>query len=325
MSTFFGTLQSLFLYIGLVAVGAFLGSRPFLRSRKLAWLGRLQFAALLILITALGVKLGANDEVISSLRTIGVSALLVTVLALIGSVVCVLLTRKYILRLDKKGLPLHSEQQETKEEKTGGGKADNASTLWIVGAVILGMLAGRFLLPPAVTAYCGTVIDIGLYLLLFLVGMDMGKQGGVGDAVRQAGLGVLLIPLATAVGTFLGAALAGLFLPLSLKDTIAASAGFGWYSLAPNLLESYSLTLSAVCFLSNVLREIFSIIAIPVVARRVGFLECVALPGAAAMDTVLPVVVSATGERITIYSFVSGVILSLAVPILVPAIIALPL
>ena len=198
MSTFFGTLQSLLLYIGLVAVGAILGSRPFLRSRKLAWLGRLPFAALLILNTALGVKLGANDEVISSHRTIGVSALLVTVLALIGSVVCVLLTRKYILRLDKKGLPLHSEQQETEEEKTGGGKADNASTIWIVAAVLLGMLAGRFLLPPAVTAYCGTVIDIGLYLLLFLVGMDMGKQGGVGDAIRQAGLGVLLIQIGRA-------------------------------------------------------------------------------------------------------------------------------
>ena len=44
----------------------------------------------------------------------------------------------------------------------------------------------------------------------------------------------------------------------------------------------------------------------------------------AAMDTVLPVVVGATHERITIYSFTSGVVLSLAVPILVPAIVAIP-
>ena len=49
-----------------------------------------------------------------------------------------------------------------------------------------------------------------------------------------------------------------------------------------------------------------------------------ATPGAAAMDTVLPVVVGATHERITIYSFTSGVVLSLAVPILVPAIVAIP-
>ena len=57
--------------------------------------------------------------------------------------------------------------------------------------------------------------------------------------------------------------------------------------------------------------------------KYIGYVECVALPGAAAMDTVLPVVVGATHERITIYSFTSGVLLSLAVPVAVSGIIAL--
>ena len=70
--------------------------------------------------------------------------------------------------------------------------------------------------------------------------------------------------------------------------------------------------MSAVAFLSNVMREIFAIITIPIVAKYVGYVECASLPGAAAMDTVLPVVVGATHERITIYSFTSGVVLSLA-------------
>ena len=42
------------------------------------------------------------------------------------------------------------------------------------------------------------------------------------------------------------------------------------------------------------------------------------------MDTLLPVVVGSTHDRIAIYSFTSGVILSLAVPVLVPAVVALP-
>ena len=71
------------------------------------------------------------------------------------------------------------------------------------------------------------------------------------------------------------------------------------------------------------MREVFAILTIPLVARHIGFVECVALPGAAAMDTVLPVVIGATHERITIYSFTSGVVLSLAVPLLVSAIVAL--
>ena len=190
-------------------------------------------------------------------------------------------------------------------------------TGWIVGAVAAGMLAGHFVLPAEWAAHCGALITLGLCLILFLVGVDMGRQGNVWRDIRQAGARVLAIPVAAA-------AVAGLFLPMSVKDAMAASAGFGWYSLAPMLLADYSPSVSAVAFLSNVMREVFAIVLIPILARRVGYLECVGVAGATAMDTVLPVVVRATDERIAIYSFVSGVVLSFAVPVVVPAVVALP-
>ena len=321
MGNTLSTLTNLGIYILLVAAGAFLGSRKSLRDRPMPWLSKLQFVALMILIVSLGVNLGANEEVIASLPQIGLSAFIITVLALGGSVLCLSLLRRFALKLDSRGFSMGSGESE--DEQHEKGKADNSLTKWIVGAVVLGMLAGYFIIPKSVVAYCGDVISFGLYLILFLVGMDMGRQGTVLRDIKAAGFKVLLVPVAVLVGTLGAAALAGLFLPLGIKDSIAASAGFGWYSLAPTLLAPYSLSVSAVAFLSNVMREIFSIILIPVVARRVGFIEAVALPGAAAMDTVLPVVVGSTSERITIYSFASGVILSLAVPILVPFIIAL--
>ena len=322
MSTTLSTLLNLALYIALVAGGAVLGSRKAVRSRPLPWLSKLQFLALMILIVSLGIKLGANDEVIGSLGQIGLAALLITVVAMVGSVACLFLLRRFVLKLDRWGLPLGSGGGEARSA-AGQGKADNSLTKWIVLAVVLGMLAGYFLIPDAVAAHCGTVIDFGLYLLLFLVGMDMGKQGTMLADIKAAGWKVLLVPVSVAVGTLTCAALAGLLLPIGVKDAAAASSGFGWYSLAPTLLADYSLSVSAVAFLSNVMREIFSIIAIPFVAKYLGYVECAALPGAAAMDTVLPVVVGATHERIAIYSFASGVVLSLAVPILVPAIVAL--
>lgn len=322
MGTTLSTLFNLAVYIFLVAAGAVIGSRPAVRSRPLPWLGKLQFAALMILIVSLGVKLGANDEVISSLGQIGLAALLITAAAMGGSLLGLTLLRRFVLKLDRFGLPQGSGQTGDQEAQ-GGGKADNALTKWIVLAVALGMLAGYFVIPDSVVAYCGTVIDFGLYLLLFLVGMDMGKQGTMLADIKAAGFKVLLVPAVVAAGTLLAAALAGLVLPLGVKDSVAASAGFGWYSLAPTLLAPYSLSVSAVAFLSNVMREIFSIIAIPFVARYIGYVECASLPGAAAMDTVLPVVVGATHERVALYSFTSGVVLSLAVPILVPAIVAL--
>jgi len=323
MSTTIGTLTSLAIYVALVAVGAVIGSQCNKRGVALPWLGKFQFVALMILIVTLGVKLGANDEVIASLGQIGLAALVITVMAMLGSLVVVYLLRRFVLKLDRYGRPAGTAGGD--EDGGEAGKADNSTTKWIVLAVVGGMLIGYFLLPDNMVGLCGTVIDFGLYLLLFLVGMDMGKQGTMLADIKAAGFKVLLVPAAVVVGTFAFVAVAGLLLPSGVKDSVAASAGFGWYSLAPTLLQSYSLTISATAFLSNVMREIFSIILVPVVARKIGYVECTALAGATAMDTLLPVVVGATHERITIYSFVTGVILSLAVPIIIPLIVALPL
>lgn len=317
-----GTLVSLATYLALVAVGAFLGSRPVLRSRTLPWLGRFQTAALLLLIFTLGAELGANEEIVASLGIIGLNAFLITAAAMAGSLLAVHILRKYILKLDKHGQPAGSAQtQEKHGEKV---KVDHTLTLLIVFTVAFGMVLGHFVLPDALAVHCGQIIQLGLYLLLFLVGLDLGRQEGMLSSVRQAGLRVVLVPLAVMIGTFTVTALVGLLLPLGPKDCVAAAAGFGWYSLAPTLLAPYSLTVSATAFLSNVLHELFAIVLAPMVAQRFGYIETVALPGAAAMDTVLPVVVSATDQRMAIYSFTSGVILSLSVPLFIPAIIALP-
>ena len=317
-----GTLVSLATYLALVAVGAFLGSRPVLRSRTLPWLGRFQTAALLLLIFTLGAELGANEEIVASLGVIGLNAFLITAAAMAGSLLAVHILRKYILKLDKHGQPAGSAQtQEKHGEKV---KVDHTLTLLIVFTVALGMVLGHFVLPDALAVHCGQIIQFGLYLLLFLVGLDLGRQEGMLSSVRQAGLRVVLVPLAVCAGSLAFAALAGLFLPLGVKDSMAAASGLGWYSLAPTLLAPYSLTVSATAFLSNVLHELFAIVLAPIVAQRFGYIETVALPGAAAMDTVLPVVVSATDQRMAIYSFTSGVILSLSVPLFIPAIIALP-
>lgn len=317
-----GTLTSLVIYLALVAVGAFLGSRPVLRSRPLPWLGRFQTAALLLLILTLGAELGANEEITASLGLIGLNAFLITAAAMAGSLLAVHILRKYILKLDKQGQPAGSAQTQQTHGETA--KVDHTLTLIIVAAVVLGMAAGHFVLPDALVVHCGQIIQLGLYLLLFLVGLDLGRQEGILASVRQAGVRVVLVPVAVMVGTFTVTALVGLLLPLGPKDCVAAAAGFGWYSLAPTLLAPYSLTVSATAFLSNVLHELFAIVLAPIVAQRLGYIETVALPGAAAMDTVLPVVVSATDQRMAIYSFTSGAVLSLSVPFFVPAIVALP-
>lgn len=188
----------------------------------------------------------------------------------------------------------------------------------IVCSVICGMLAGYFFLPDWFIDISGNLLVVGLCVLLFFVGMDIGKEGTVVENFKKAGWRVLVFPFAIIIGTYAGSLVAGLILPsLGLRDALAVGSGFGWYTLAPVMLAEYSTSVSAVSFMHNVMRELFGILLIPIVAKKIGYIETVSLPGAAAMDVCLPVVEKATRGDIAVYSFISGVVLSIAVPILV--------
>lgn len=194
-------------------------------------------------------------------------------------------------------------------------------TSGIIVSVVLGIAYGFFLAPDWLIDISGTALTVGLCMLLFFVGLDLGKQGNILAGIKDAGWRALLMPVVVALGTFAAGAVAGLFLPYSIKEMIAVTAGLGWYTLAPAILADYSNELSAISFLHNVMRELFGIILIPVVAKYIGYLETVALPGAAAMDVCLPVVEKATNPNIAVYSFVTGVVLSVAVPVLMQIIV----
>lgn len=298
-----------------MAFGAVLGGQRAVRAMRLKWLGDMQTGLLFLIVFSLGVQLGANEEVTASLSTIGISALLIAVLATMGSVLFLAILRVSVLRLDRRAASEHPYDSERAEEETSSG----ALLSWIIlAAVLLGYFLGRYALPAAMSARCGAVVSIGLNVMLFLVGLDLGRQGEAIASIRAAGWRALLVPLSVVLGSVLFGALAGAFLPFSPRETAAAAAGLGWYSLAPTILAPYSLKLSAAAFLSNVLREVFCILLIPTIARRLGFLECVAAAGATAMDTVFPVILQATDRHVAVYAFVSGLICSLLVPVLVP-------
>ena len=168
----------------------------------------------------------------------------------------------------------------------------------------------------------GLGIKIGLCLLLVFVGIDLGLDGTVIENFKRVGIRIIAFPAAVVVGTLMGAGLSGVLMGLSLKEALAVGAGFGWYTLAPGIImEAGYITASAISFLHNVMRELFSILFIPLVAQKIGYIETTGMPGAAAMDVCLPIVEKATRSYIAVYSFVSGVILSILVPVLVPVII----
>lgn len=191
-------------------------------------------------------------------------------------------------------------------------------TARIMISVVLGIALGIFAFPEGTEAYMGTMIDIGLCLLLFFVGIDIGRQGDILRKIKNMGLKVLLVPLMVAIGSITGAMIGGLLLKLPVNEAGAIGAGFGWYSLSAIELSKHSGELGALAFITNVSREIIAIITIPFVAKHIGKLEAIAPAGATAMDTTLPVISKVTDGNVAIISFITGVMLSSFVPILVP-------
>lgn len=102
---------SLFLYLGMLVLGALVGSRKAVRAKPCRWIGPVQSAALIVLILILGVEIGSDQRVFASLSEIGVSALVITLFALAGSIACVFLVRR-LLGLDRQGRRRGGEEED---------------------------------------------------------------------------------------------------------------------------------------------------------------------------------------------------------------------
>ncbi len=326
-------MSDLILYLGITFVGYIIGSKVRDKKDRLSWTGKVQTVAITCLVMLMGMRMGSNEEITANLSTIGLSALVITVIVMAFSIIAIFLTRK-LMNIDRYGKLVEKGQALEVGQVTGGqGEEEsggiNMMTVIILIAVIVGMAIGYLAIRPmfegnmaAFDKGAGLGIKIGLCILLVFVGMDLGLDGTVIDNFKKVGFRILVFPAVVIIGTLAGAAVASPILGLSLKESLAIGAGFGWYTLAPGIImEAGYLTASAVAFLHNVMREMFSILLIPLVAKKVGYIETTGMPGAAAMDVCLPIVEKSTRGDIAVYSFVSGVILSILVPVLVPLII----
>lgn len=191
----------------------------------------------------------------------------------------------------------------------------------ILLSVLLGIGFGYFILPSGFLEYTGTIIDIGLCVLLFFVGMDLGRQKDFFQNIKELGYKMIFVPFGVIIGGVLGGIIGGMVLHIPLGEAAAVSSGLGWYTLSSIMLADYSNELSVLAFLVNVLREVIALIAIPFVAKHIGFIESVSMCGATAMDTSLPVLSKFTDSNTTVISFVTGVISTISVPVILPIIL----
>ena len=267
-----------------------------------------------ILVFLMGLRMGANEEVTSNLGSIGLQAAGITVFVVGGSILAVHIARK-TLKLNKEGilgLPEEEEQggEEEREAESGGVKF----TLIILTFVVAGMAAGYFMIPEifedtdAFQDMSGDWLVVGICILLALAGFNLGLEGKVIQSFKGVGIKVIFIPIAAVAGSLIMGAVYGLISSLTVSESIAVSAGFGWYTLA---------VAGAVSFMHNVIRETLGIVLIPIAAKKIGYLECTSIPGVAAMDVCLSIVERSCRAETVVYSFCTGALMCVCVPVVV--------
>ncbi|MCG8514668.1 MAG: lysine exporter LysO family protein [Halanaerobiales bacterium] len=310
--------MQLWLIILFLLLGFLIGSFKIVSEHLFKVTGFLTQGGLFILLLTMGAKIGADQQIISRIDQIGYQSFMLALSVILGSIIPVKLFSNY-WRIEVKVTEAEKGVKAKKEENNGEVRL----TYFIIISVFSGIIVGLYLITPVLFALLDLFTTIALAVLLLGVGIDLGRKR---ELFRQATFGwkLVLIPLLVAGGSLLGAVIAGSLLGLTCQEAAAVGAGFGWYSLSAILIgQLYSVELASVAFLTNIFRELITIMILPLTAKYRGSVTSIAPGGATTMDVTLPLIKNAAGEEAVIPALLNGMILSSLVPLLVPLLLKL--
>ena len=191
-------------------------------------------------------------------------------------------------------------------------------SLVIVGFFVLGILAGLSGIVPE-RFVGGDLTFYALCALLFFVGLGVGSDKSIVSKFKSLDVRMALLPVGTIIGTFAGALAASLSLSSrSATDCPAVGSGFGYYSLSSIFITGYrGAELGTIALLSNIIREMATLLLAPLLARFCGPLAPISAGGVTSMDTTLPIIMATSGKEYSVVSLFHGFVLEFSIPFVV--------
>ena len=191
-------------------------------------------------------------------------------------------------------------------------------SLIIVAFFAVGVIFGIYGLIP----YDFSDSNLSFYALgalMFTVGLSIGHDSETLKSIRSINPRMALLPVMTIVGTLIGSALISSFLSKrSMTDCLAVGSGFGYYSLSSIFITEYKgAELGTIALLSNIMREIITLLFAPLLVRYFGKLAPISAGGATTMDTTLPIITRFSGQSFVVVAIYHGFVVDLSVPFLV--------
>ena len=301
-----------------------------------------------LLLLFLGLETGSDREVIGALPSIGLASATLSIGGVAGSCILAWLLWKYMG--GKVGEAASEDGQGARETGAGGDPqavsdgdmqavsggdlqavsgldmgtgrrisvwSGMGGSLVILGFFTLGIILGLAGL-PAGQSIVHKLSFWSLCILMAMVGMSVGGNPELATSIKSMNPRIALLPIATILGTYAGCIIVNLFLGYGIADVLAVGSGFGYYSLSSVLISSSrGPHLGSIALISNIIREVFTLLCAPVLARIAGPLAPISSGGATTADTTLPIISSCCGDKFVLISIFHGFAVDFTVPFLV--------
>lgn len=278
------------------------------------------------LLFVLGLSAGMNDDIVYGFAQVGLVAFIFSFFGMAGAMIAAWAVYRLFFKS-------HETEGSSEGKRAKGGLK---GSLVIIAFFAAGLAAGILKFFPE-SFPVGEVSKWALYLLLFFVGLSVGSDSRFSEIIRTMRPKLLLIPLATIVGTLSFSALAAWLIGLSgmaacvtgglsVPDGLAVGSGFTYYSLssvlitqlkAPLVGAAAAAWLGTVALLTNLFKEIAVLVGAPLMTRLAGPFAPICVGGAASMDVLLPSITSASGRQWAFVAVLHGAVIDFCVPFFV--------
>lgn len=185
-------------------------------------------------------------------------------------------------------------------------------------AFSLGVLLFRLgLIPQPLPKYADEMSFFALCWMVFAVGVIVGTQRDVWRKVMRERWRLILLPTGTILSSAVAAAIVSKLMGTSMMTGAAIGSACGWYSLSGvAVAKIWGAEAGLLAFTVNFLRELIAFGLVPIIAKR-SKLAAIALCGATAADTTLPVIAKSTNPESALIGLISGGIITASVPFVI--------
>lgn len=272
--------------------------------------------ALVVLMLVIGLNIGISREVMDNLGKIGFNCIIISISAILCSVILVVLAEHTVMPLKKIRLKLSAERPAYEEEKN----EPHFSALIIIMplCIAIGILSGKFLLSETDGQIIDATLTVSLIFLYTGVGVSIGSNKEVFSYIRKLGFRIIFMPAAIFTGCIAGGTISGLLLGVPVEWSALSASGMGYYSLTGAFLtESFGVEAGTYGFIVNVSRDVLTVILLPLLSK-ISEGSPIASGAAGCMDTMLVPVTKVVGPELGMVALISGTILTFAVPFWLP-------